>query len=1288
MALFDADTIRREMLGGRWSALARTGLELEAVGRFDASLLRETRVLVPVDLQALFVPPGSTEPMVRLPLAVTGPEDGDPLPATPYLQDGPPRPSGAHLHWAMPDALLRGSLADRGAGNRLALPPLPDRWVVLRLLVPVGATAPAVRGWVIEADLGRVVPLAQWPDGAPSIATTMREVPRAELNGSAGGSLNWSGIYDAAINRFALHDPLDDLAALAPKGVEGDQIAYFVAGWWSDPALDPLDSAHTSSSLHERMRALGWALVEDREDNDQVHADRLVQQAKQASLGLVAAGRYTAQKLQAAKSPVLSTASVLKAEAGLKPMSAVLADGAAAVVHTEPSWPRSTLLHGSVYGVPLKAGVGPDPRPASASLSAAWGEHGTDVAAALAANSLEPANAAARREYERLFAAFTGNLIARLDQPDGLTDIEEWEHLAGFASRPGGDGGLDRLVEGAESGPLLAGRQARGLAAAAKAAVSGKGVQQTRVTFGRTKQQIKVHGSKEDQRREMGGWGRTDKEREDDQVQPGRAQHSAPAVREVRRPAPRLYVPMEPVIAVRGAGRSLRHGGDGAASQDDKLHCRYPSQVISAVDQVVSGAELLPSLGTAALPEEVLPLAREALLHNPWLAAWVAATASRLHGLNAPATRKRMVAEAALRFGSTEAVYDGKSGAFSRAVKMSGGRTRGDYDDRIADQLRRFSLMKGVDPDPVGITAWSQPWVPMWLEWELALQLDDQMEAWQLGPVDQEPRSGSVDPAVLRTLQGRSMLGTGTANTLALSIRQWLHEEDLRDQDSQGEANPSTQAALARIATAVEQLDLVSSNLDGLREQLLGLRYDGGLARVRDPVSGELGAPQGNGEAPLWLRGGVLRLTRARIVDAYGRTLAVPLDKLRAPRRLAVPPSSAGQGDGLRLAPRMNLPARLMFRLVDPGVEGAAASEANVDQAEPARMVNPVSGFVLPDHIDEALEFFDAAGQPLGQLMHEPIGGGVVWEMAPGRDGPGDAGPLQGLGPRTLPLGFMAAGVVTADANARAGTMAPDESALSALLRAIDTTLWSVDALASMGTEHIVGLVGRPIAVVRARLSLELQGDYGLDPAAAAAALADRAFTVRLGEITRADDALLAYFVDDDYEHVHVVDKVVREEARDSARLRGQLAGLAHADAVPGTHPITHPYVVAEDELPLRLGQTVTLTLLMHPMGKAHVTSGLLPRKSLQLARDWVAPALSVMAPSARVGPLLIDPANVRLPKISSFPKDQLFTRRDTPGTWKDDPILAATQEALLPDLPHEVQEGYIRIAPEGGKTP
>ena len=39
----------------------------------------------------------------------------------------------------------------------------------------------------------------------------------------------------------------------------------------------------------------------------------------------------------------------------------------------------------------------------------------------------------------------------------------------------------------------------------------------------------------------------------------------------------------------------------------------------------------------------------------------------------------------------------------------------------------------------------------------------------------------------------------------------------------------------------------------------------------------------------------------------------------------------------------------------------------------------------------------------------------------------------------------------------------------------------------------------------------------------------------------------------------------------------------------------------------------------MHPAGKAHLTSGLLPRKQVQLSRDWVGPGLSAMAPSLEV---------------------------------------------------------------------
>jgi len=1305
MSGFKPEVIRQQMLNARWSALNRTGLDLASAGRIDPALQRDSRVLVPMDVQALYVPPGHTEPTARLRLALAGPEGGEPPPSTGILEDDAPRESGVHLHWAMPDALLRGALGDHGDTNRLKLPPLPDRFVVLRLLVPRGQRAPQVRGWVIEADTARVVPLAQWPAGAAVVAPSARAVPADQLTGSCGGSLNWTGVYDATLNRFALHDPLDDLPALAPLGVEGDQASYLVAGWWSNAARDPLDGVQTDSSLHERLRVLRWAVMEDREGADAAARQRAVQLGKQAAFGLPVKARYAAQPMAAtantrAPARVLPTVGVKQVLSSQ--VASLFADAAASAVHAEPSWPRSSLLHGSVYGVPV-APLAPaamaDNRPAPDAVDLTWGAHDHDVAATLAASTLVTAPtvntaAAERRGYERLLAAFTGSLIDRIDTGDGVADAEEWEHAAGFTSQPGGNRGVDRLLDGGDSAMLGAGRHARAAAAARqRSATEGAG---TRLDFAAQRKGLKVYGKKESQREDMTRWGEdTDaRNRRQDGERP--AQAPAAQAREVTRSAPRWFAPAEPMVAVRGAGRSLRHGHDGRMSQDGKLRCRYPSQVIHAIDQVLEGAELLPSLGTAALPDEVLLLAREALLHNPYLTDWLAATATALRGGDGPAVRRRMVAESALRFGSTEAVYDGTSGAFSRKVKTAGQRTRTLTDDRIADQLRRFSLVRGIDPDPVAITAWSQPWVPLWLEWELTLTLADRLDAWRLGSVDLEPAPESALPAgapITRVFRGRSVLTCSTGITLASAIREWLDAENLRDKDNRGEASESTETMLGNLAAAISQLDLVSASLDGVREQLAGLAYHGGLIRERD-ASGTFGPPNRSGLDAVWLAGGMAQLSRARLVDAFGRVLVLPVAQAKVPQRRTVP----GLAAALALPPRLTAPARLMLRLIDPAADAGGAAEATVDQVEPARMVNPVAGFVLPDHIDESLEFFNVAGEPIGQLLHEPIGGGVMWETAPGRPGPADAGPLFGLAGAARHLGWLAAGAVAADVKARnAGTLpAGADSALSALLRAIDTTMWSVDALKGLGTEHIAGLVGRPMALVRARLSLELLGEHGLDAASIGTALADRAFRVRLGEFTRSDDSVLAYFVDDDYDHVHVVDKVVAQLARDSGRLRGQLGSYGPHAQVPGLRRIDHPYVLAEDEVLLRPGQSLVLTLLMHPAGKAHATCGVLPRKSIQLARDWVAPGLAVMAPSARVGPVLIDPAQVRLPRISAFPKDQLFTRRDTPGTWRDDPILAATQEALLPDLPHEVQEGYIRIAPTppqvtgsaGGSTP
>ena len=127
----DPDRIARAMLSPLWSGLVRTDADLKTIGTWDSKLIRHPRLLVPMDVQALYVAPDSQELFVRLPFALTTPDGKEPEAMPEPFDKGAPRAPGVHLHWALPDSLLSGELKDVGSGsrNRLGLSTLPDRWV-------------------------------------------------------------------------------------------------------------------------------------------------------------------------------------------------------------------------------------------------------------------------------------------------------------------------------------------------------------------------------------------------------------------------------------------------------------------------------------------------------------------------------------------------------------------------------------------------------------------------------------------------------------------------------------------------------------------------------------------------------------------------------------------------------------------------------------------------------------------------------------------------------------------------------------------------------------------------------------------------------------------------------------------------------------------------------------------------------------------------------------------------------------------------------------------------------
>src|SRR5205085_10361378 len=138
--------------------------------------------------------------------------------------------------------------------------------------------------------------------------------------------------------------------------------------------------------------------------------------------------------------------------------------------------------------------------------------------------------------------------------------------------------------------------------------------------------------------------------------------------------------------------------------------------------------------------------------------------------------------------------------------------------------------------------------------------------------------------------------------------------------------------------------------LDGVRTQLLGLPVSDGLRRLNDGTAIVDPTPTA---PPRTLIAGCISLKRARLVDVFGRTLEVPVASVATPSRNTI----ATRPNAMAVTPRLLRPARWQYRLVDASTAvGTEGVEARIDQIDPTLQVNPVCGFVMPDHLDESLE--------------------------------------------------------------------------------------------------------------------------------------------------------------------------------------------------------------------------------------------------------------------------------------------------------------------------------------------
>jgi hypothetical protein len=570
-----------------------------------------------------------------------------------------------------------------------------------------------------------------------------------------------------------------------------------------------------------------------------------------------------------------------------------------------------------------------------------------------------------------------------------------------------------------------------------------------------------------------------------------------------------------------------------------------------------------------------------------------------------------------------------------------------------------------------------QPWQPLYLDWEiewypipLAQSDGARKPNWKFNGLDYEFVPGMTAPEGT-LLQGRSVLTPKPSFELKARLDQFIKENKGTEAARQLEA-------VKGVVQAVEGWDFLRQTLSGLSTLIAGWRPDPAqnpepkiAALIEDVASGppnpQLYETSRHPAVSRFegMRGGQFFISRLTVVDVFGQTLEiVTTDESKHFLPLIadglLPKSAVNSGVDIRrlveLPPRLLQPARLNF------------------QFDAVKNDNPILGWILPNHLDASVAVYGAGGKQYGELSRsQKPTDKPDWKPAPGA--PYET--LSKLAAGEPQLGGLVLSLQQAGAQA-----------FAEFLEAVDETLWTVDVTGHSNDTFLATLVGRPVAVVVAKLNLELQSQAWTDtewPFTFATPrprppFLDFKFPVRLGDLGYRQDGLIGYFVGGVYTKFNTVHRPEKPATS------GYVVPLA-----PGNY-------IDLAFAPQGSGDPAALTLIMDPRVSVHAQCALFPVKEVTLAPRWVDDALAAMEATFRTGPVLAATEQV-VPKGQTKAETTLllptpaerrgswsWVEGDGKGNWPESPLAPVSDAATFPDTPPALREGLLKLKGGLGK--
>ncbi|WP_415401130.1 hypothetical protein [Tateyamaria sp. SN3-11] len=591
---------------------------------------------------------------------------------------------------------------------------------------------------------------------------------------------------------------------------------------------------------------------------------------------------------------------------------------------------------------------------------------------------------------------------------------------------------------------------------------------------------------------------------------------------------------------------------------------------------------------------------------------------------------------------------------------------------------------------------WQQAWSPLYLQWDMQFyptlnstntgksapgeQCDNwgfDLDNWAFDGTDYN-WTGDNPIQTPQGYQGRTFL-TGQANFALISrLHHYL---------TTAKAPEAGLKAVEALIDKVGDMNFLSQRLMGLTDAMvmrsvnpgnppnpdiapvIGAEYN----ETPDPQKGDQPIRFGMGDPFFFpVRGGYMTFSSLLVIDAFGQTVDLMKAQGNTGGGLGFRPlcgagllpaenkkvSTPDLLQSVYLQPRLPQPARLNFDFL-------SASNDN-DILGQSAGVNPVCGWIIPNHLDRGINVYDASGVALGELIElADLGGGhsLSWLPAPGSDG-------AVLDPDNIKdthlKGFVA------------GLMGRNDqgAGLRNFLSCVDETQWTVDPLGGRKDQNLSVLIGRPLALVRCKLGLELDGLPYVNQSwrdtlqQQGTGLEALQWQIRMGSLNLYDDGLMGYFIDDNYAAFHAVHEP-----------EGQ---------APATPPYITPIAPGNYLKAAFDGGDTTLTMLLDPRGDVHLTTGILPTRVVSLPDTFVSPAMGQFALTFRTGPVLSETEQVRIPYPTERHGDWSWAQLTAPTAPGTDPaytiksLVKAGQEARLDSAPPALMEGWLSFKPDG----